>query len=406
MSPPRDECVRVVRIQSRICVGGPALHSILLAEGLSRRAGSRYDTVLLSGALEPGEACMDDVARTRGVEIETIPEMRRSVSPGRDLRALARVVEVLRRVKPTIVHTHTAKAGAVGRLAARIARVPIVLHTFHGHVFDGYFSPARTRAFIAVERSLARATDQILAISEQQRRDLVERYRIAPSDKVRVIPLGLDLRAFQAVEPRAEPVGALRRACGIDAGARVVVTVGRLVPIKRFDVLIDAFLEVAAGAEDVHLVIVGEGELRSALEARSGGHPRIHFTGLRRDLPDIYADVDLMALSSDNEGTPVAVIEALASGVPVVATDVGGVRDVLRAGTGTIVPPGNVSALAEAMRARLATPLVLSLAQRKDIVARYSHTRLLSDMESLYDRLVEARRIPRRWMARAEEGLG
>lgn len=380
--------MRVVRIQSRICVGGPALHSILLSEGLSHRNGSRYDTVLLGGALEAGEHSMAELAEARGVEIRTVSTMRRAVRPTADAAAVAELVRILREVKPHIVHTHTAKAGAVGRTAARLAGVPLVLHTFHGHVFDGYFSKRKTQVFLRIERGLAKMTDQILAISEQQRRDLVETYRIAPPEKVGVVPLGLDLRRFRAVAPRARS-GPLRRAFGIPDAHRVVVTVGRMVPIKRFDLLIRAFR--ALELEDAHLVLVGEGESREELEAQAHGHPRIHFTGLRRDLPEIYGDADLMALSSDNEGTPVAVIEALASGLPVVATDVGGVRDIMRDGMGQIVAPGNAQSFAEALRDGLSAPQVLQDVLRDDIVRRYSHERLLSDIERLYDRLVTER---------------
>jgi glycosyltransferase involved in cell wall biosynthesis len=342
---------------------------------------------------------MLDVARARGVEIETIPSMRRSVHLGEDARAVAEVGRVLRRLKPDIVHTHTAKAGAIGRTAARLAGVPLVLHTFHGHVFDGYFSERKTSAFLAVERGLARLTDRILAISERQRQDLVERYRIAPAEKVGVVPLGLDLGRFAAVEPRRPAVGRLRAELGISPAAPVIVTVGRLVPIKRFDLLIDAFRAALEQLPGARLVIVGEGECRAELEARAAGHPSIHFTGLRRDLEHVYADADLMVLSSDNEGTPVAVIEALASGLPVVATDVGGVRDVVPSGAGTIVPPGDARALAEALHVRLRAQSTLQDAHRQDVLRRYSHRRLIEDMENLYDRLVlERGRSRGRWM--------
>ncbi len=380
--------MRVVRIQSRICVGGPALHSILLSEGLSARSGSRFQTVLLGGALEPGEASMEAFALARGVEPITIPSMRRSPHPLYDAMAVAQVTRILRKVRPHVVHTHTAKAGAIGRVAARIARVPLLLHTFHGHVFDGYFSPAKTRAFMAVERALARVTDRILVLSEQQRRDVVHTYRIAKPEQVEVVPLGLDLGPFLAVRP--EP-GPLRRELGLPPEARIVLGVGRLVPIKRFDLLIEAFIRLAPRSPDAHLVLVGDGELRAALEKQAAGHPRIHFAGLRRDLPAIYADAAALALSSDNEGTPVAVIEAVAAGVPVVATDVGGVRDVLDPEAGTIVRPGDADALSRALNDLLALPWTPKDAQRRDIGTRFSHRRLIGDIEGIYERLARAR---------------
>lgn len=384
--------MRVVRIQSRICVGGPALHSILLSEGLSGRKGSKYETTLLGGALEPGEASMEALARSKGVEVVTVPEMGRSVKPGSDFVAIAKVARLLRKIRPQIVHTHTAKAGAVGRVAARLAGVPLVVHTFHGHVFDGYFSPAKTRFFIETERALARLSDHILSISEQQRVDLTERYRIAPARKVGVVPLGLELERFRAVAPRSPERGVLRRELGIPAEAPMVVTVGRLVPIKRFDLLIEAFRALQAELPEARLVIVGEGECREALEFQARGQQHVYFTGLRRDLRDIYADADLMALSSDNEGTPVAVIEAVASGVPVVATDVGGVRDILTSqGMGLVTRPGQVRGLADALRLRLTHRRAPSSAERDKIVRRYSHQRLIDDIEALYDRLLSER---------------
>lgn len=386
--------MRVVRIQSRICVGGPALHSILLTEGLSHRNGSRYDTVLIGGGLEPGEKPMEAFARERGVDILTVPEMRRAVRPGPDARAVAALVRHIRRLKPDIVHTHTAKAGAVGRVAARLAGVPVVVHTFHGHVFEGYFSARKARAFVMAERALARMTDQVLAISEEQRRDLVERYRIAGADKVRVVPLGLDLTGFRAIEGGD---GAFRAELGLPPGARLVVGVGRMVPIKRFDRLIEAFHRLHDRSPGpAHLALVGDGETRAALEAQVAGLPapvrsRVHFTGMRADLPRIYADADLLVLSSDNEGTPVAVIEALVSGVPVVATDVGGVRDILsHPSLGTVVA-ASAEALADAMSLRLSHPGRLGTAHREEVLRKFSHRRLLTDIEAVYDRLVQMR---------------
>lgn len=390
---------RVVRIQSRICVGGPALHSILLSEGLSYRSGSRYETTLIGGALEPGERSMADFAEARGVRCESLPSMQRAVHPARDARAIYEVTRRLRALRPTIVHTHTAKAGAVGRPAARLAQVPVVLHTFHGHVFEGYFTSRKAKAFIAAERALARVSDRILAISKQQRDDLVEKYRIAPAHKVRVVPLGLDLDRFRTTSVDAR--GGLRQELGIDAATPLVVAVGRLVPIKRFDVLLDAFARVLPKRPDAHLAIAGDGapEERAALELQAAPFAdRVHFLGWRQDLEQLYVDADVLALTSDNEGTPVTVIEALSTGLPVVATKVGGVEDVVDDRSGTLVAPGDVEAIAAALEARLASPARLSERVRDDITARFSHRRLVSDIEGLYDDLVASKlgvRAPR-----------
>lgn len=383
--------MRVVRIQSRICVGGPALHCILLTEGLSHRNGSRYDTTLISGALEPGEVSMESFASERGVQFQVLPEMGRSVRPWADAVSVARLVRMLRRLKPDIVHTHTAKAGAVGRVAARMAGVPHVLHTFHGHVFEGYFSGRKAQAFVQVERGLARLTDRIFAISEEQRRDLVERYRIAPAEKVQVVPLGLDLGRFRQIEGRSNK---LRAELTLDESAQVILAVGRMVPIKRFDRLIDAFALVDRSSS--HLVLVGDGETRASLEAQVRTLPpdvaaRVHFTGMRHDLPELYADADLVALSSDNEGTPVAVIEALAAGVPVVATRVGGVPSVVDSPElGSLVEP-NPPDLARSIAQRLDAGGSLPESARDEVFQKFSHHRLLRDVQGVYDALVSVR---------------
>ncbi|MCB9655227.1 MAG: glycosyltransferase [Deltaproteobacteria bacterium] len=393
---------RVVRIQSRICVGGPALHTILLSEGLSRGAGSAYETVLISGQLEPGEAPMSTFAADRGVFFETVPEMRRQVHPVRDASALWSLVAKLKRYRPSIVHTHTAKAGAIGRLAARIAGVPFVVHTFHGHIFDGYFSKARVRAFVAAERALSRLSDCVIAISEQQRVDLVERYRVAPANKVRVIPLGLDLDRFRSISAEARSDGMARREIGLPANAPIVVSAGRLVPIKRYDLLVEAFSGVLSSLPDAHLVIVGDGteaERSSLLDlvAKLGVSNRVHFPGWRRDVERVYAESDLFALTSDNEGTPVSLIEALASGIPAVSTDVGGVRDVLRPELGEVVARGDVAAIRRAIVSRLVGasggPDRLRDDLRDDVVRRFSHHRLIRDITNLYDELLGSKAL-------------
>lgn len=380
---------RVALIQSRICGGGPSLHTILLSQGLSYRNGSAFDAVLLGGALEPGELPMDSYAAARGVSYEVLSDMRRPVHPVRDVKAISRLTKRLTQLKPTIVHTHTAKAGAVGRIAASLAGVPIKIHTFHGHVFEGYFNEKVAKAFIKVERMLAAQSDQILAISDKQKRDLVDVYQIAPEEKVRVVPLGMELEQFSAIDRRER--GALRQSLGIPADAPVIAAMGRLVHIKRVDVLIDAFMRISERLPEAHLMIAGDGELRDALEAQAAPlADRIHFLGWRDDQANIYREADLFVLSSDNEGTPSSVIESVCAGVPVVATDVGGVADVLETpDCGALVPAGDAAALGEAMAAELAQARVLSAPIRERMARRYSHHRLVRDMESLYHQLVE-----------------
>ena len=382
--------MRVVQIQSRICVGGPSLYSIALSQSLSYRAGSRYDTLLIGGGLEDGESSMESYARERAVRIERVPQMRRAVRPTKDLQALVHMSARLRAHRPYIVQTHTAKAGAIGRSAALVNRVPIVIHTFHGHVFDGYFSERKARAFIQVERALARYTDVVLALSKQQRIELVDRYRIAPADKVRVMPIGVDLDRFASVDRRKR--GALRAELGLSSETPLVVAVGRLVPIKRFDLLIAAFERVVGRGTDAHLVIAGDGAPteRAKLEnAAQGISDRVHFLGWRSDTDILFNDADVFALTSDNEGTPVAVLEALVSGTPIVATRVGGVEDIVSSEMGELVEPGDVAQIAQALTNVLSRPQTLSDEVRRSVHERFSHRRLVRDTAELYDELID-----------------
>ena len=388
---------RVVRIQSRICVGGPALHSIILTRGLSYAAGSRYDTTLFGGRLEDGESSMAAFAAQRGVEINVVPSMGRAVRPGQDARAVADVARRIRAVRPSVVHTHTAKAGAIGRTAAMLNRVPIIVHTFHGHIFDGYFSPRKTKLFVQVERSLARVTDVILSLSNQQREDLIEKYRIAPAEKVRVLPLGLELDRFRAIDRRDR--GSLRRSLGLDQTTPLILAVGRIVPIKRFDLLIEAFKRLLPHCPSAHLAIAGDGAPadKAGLEALAASvADRVHFLGWRRDQDVLYTDADVLALTSDNEGTPVTVIEAITSGVPVVATRVGGVEDIVSDEMGTLVRPGAVEEIAAALKKSLDRPTSLREALRDRIATRFSHRRLVRDMTELYDELIDRKRLPQK----------
>lgn len=346
--------------------------------------------MLIGGGLEPDEAPIDDFAQRHGVAYDQIPEMRRALDPRNDAIALVKLVARIRELRPDIVHTHTAKAGALGRIAARIARVPLVVHTFHGHVFDGYFSRKRARFFKRTERGLARLSDAIVAISERQREDLVTHYRIAPREKVHVVPLGLDLDRFLAVER-----GSVSFREELEIGsAPLVVSVGRLVPIKRFDLMIDAFDELRKVRPEAHLAIAGDGEEHAKLSARAATSRHVHLVGLRRDLERIYGSANLFVLSSDNEGTPVAAIEALASGLRVVATDVGGIGDFLSPDLGLRVPRGDAKQLAMAMLAGLEGPAP-GPEGRARIAAKFSHLRLIEDITELYDGLFERRPLRR-----------
>ena len=289
-------------------------------------------------------------AEQHGVPPIQIPELVTDTSVGRrDVRAVRALTRVIRDVRPHIVHTHTAKAGFLGRVAARLARTPVLVHTFHGHVLHGYFPAWKSRLLRGIEVGLGLATDQVIAISPGVRDDLL-RYRVAPVSKIEVVPLGLDLTPF---ERAPEHAGTLRRELNLSADAFVMAIVGRIVPIKTHALFLRAARTVVAKHPETVVLVVGDGDQRAATEqlaAQLDLRPQVLFLGWRRDLPAVYADTDLLVVSSNNEGTPVAAIEAMAARCPVVATRVGGVPDLISDRvTGMLVPPGDPERLAQAL---------------------------------------------------------
>jgi glycosyltransferase involved in cell wall biosynthesis len=348
--------VRLVRIISRLNIGGPAIQAITLTQRLTALG---YDTTLIRGREAPDEGSMDYLAEEVDVHPVLIRTLERNPGP-QDLVALYLLVRALRARQPRIVHSHAAKAGTLGRLAALLAfrpgRRPVLVHTFHGHSLSGYFSSRRNAAFLRIERFLARRTDRLIAVSAEVRDELAE-LGVAPRDRFAVVPLGFDLSSFLVADPeRGERRRALRAELGIAEDALVVTLVARLVPIKR----VDRFLRVASLLRDVpglRFVIVGDGELRDELQAseqtRALGSALV-WAGFRRDMPDVYFASDVVAQTSDNEGTPVALIEAQAAAVPVVTTAVGGVASaVLDGESGRITAVDDDEGMAGAIRGYL-----------------------------------------------------
>jgi glycosyltransferase involved in cell wall biosynthesis len=379
-APPRPRRpLRLVRVIARLNVGGPALHTVLATAGL--RPG--IETTLATGRVAPNETEAADLLDRFGVRPVRIPGLGRSLSPVDDVRAFASLVSLMRRVRPDVVHTHTAKAGALGRVAARVAGVPIVVHTFHGHVFEGYFGPAVSGAVVRAERTLTRFADRVVAVSDEVGRDLVERFRVTPRGKLVVVPVGLPLGELLACESRR---GALRRELSLAADAAVVAFVGRLVAVKEPHVALDAWKLVRRELPNATLVVVGDGDLAASLRARRD--EGVVFLGWRRDLATILADTDLALLTSRNEGTPVALVEAAAAGVPAVATRVGGVPSVVDDGrTGVLVPAGDAAAIAAAVVALVRDEprrRAMGAAARARAVAKWSDARLLADLRALY----------------------
>lgn len=377
-------------------MGGPALHVAYLTAGLRDRG---YDTTLVAGTLARGEDSMAFVADGLGVDVVTIPELGREISPFRDVLATLRLAGLIRRERPQILHTHTAKAGTVGRAAALLAgsaRPPIVVHTFHGHVLRGYFGPLRSRFFRGLERRLARDSTALVAVSPQVRDDLVG-LGVAPAGKFAVVRLGIELgERVGAADDRAET----RRYLGISDGRFAVGWVGRMTAVKRGDDVLEGFKLLRDRGVDATLCLVGDGPDRPQLERRAHELGIVRdtlFLGYQEDVAPLYAAFDALVLPSGNEGTPVSVIEALAAGRPVVATRVGGVPDVVRDGEdGFLVDAGATGELAERLGRLAADPELrerLGAAGRARVLPRYAVGRLVEDVDRLYRSLLIAARI-------------
>ena len=342
---------------------------------------------------------MEYVVDELGVQPVYIDQLRRELSFASDALAVRRIVQLIRRLRPTVLHTHTAKAGAVGRVAALLAgsaRPPVVVHTFHGHVLRGYFSPTRARTFQQIERVLARRSDALIAVSPEVRDDLVE-LGVAPAEKIVVVRLGLDLDRRLSADPSAR--AAVRAELGIPDDGFLIGWLGRMTEIKRVDDLLDACARLRAKGVDAYLALVGDGPLRDELKDKAealGIADRTRFVGFRESVGELYAAFDVVALTSANEGTPVTVIEALACGLPVVATDVGGVSDVVQDGrSGFLVPANDVAAVAARLEQLAGDPKLCSVmgeSGRAFVVPRYSVPRLGEDIDRLYRSLLQEQR--------------
>jgi glycosyltransferase involved in cell wall biosynthesis len=385
--------IRVLRVIARLNVGGPAIQAITLSRLLEERG---YATRLIRGQEGAREGSMDALAEQLGVSPVSLPTLKRRIGLG-DLASLVFLVRQIRRWQPQILHTHAAKAGALGRLAALLAgrrRPPVIVHSFHGHVLTGYFPPLVSVAFTAIERTLARFTTCLIAVSEEVRFDLV-RLRVAPLEQIIVVPLGFDFSRFDvSEEERRKRRDVFRRSIGIPLDVPVVTLVARLEPIKR----VDRFLRVANLIEEpqgTRFLVVGDGALREKLQqspeaARLGN--RVVWAGIRHDMPDVYFASDVLAVTSDNEGTAVGAIEAHAVGLPVVSTRVGGMTAVVADGeTGLLVEPQDEGGFAAALKkVLLDDQLRRRLGQRGAAHARseFSLDRLIEDIDGLYRRLL------------------
>lgn len=366
-------------------MGGPAIHVLLLAHHLR----PEYGTVLVSGLEAEREGNMLPLAERLGVDVVRMPELGREINFFGDLISVFKLVWLIARERPDIVHTHTAKAGFVGRIAARLCRVPVVVHTFHGHVFHGYFGPLKSRAFVYLERLLARLTDAILTVNEQQRQELIA-YRVAPPAKIQSVLLGLELR--ELASGAADP-SVLRRKWGVPLEVPLAGIVARLVPVKGHELFLDAAAELHHSRPDARFVLVGDGERRAELEAYAAtlGVPVV-FAGWETDLKAVYAALDVVCLTSFNEGSPLALIEAMATGKPVVSTAAGGVVDLITdEENGLLVLDRDPEAFSQAIQRLLDDPsFAATIGQRgrASVYPLYDVSRLVADIRVVYAELL------------------
>lgn len=393
-SPPSGaRPLRILRVIARLNIGGPAIQAITLTH---RMSSVGYQTTLVRGVEGPREGALDDLAAALGVRPRRVRWLRRELGPW-DALAFLSIRRLLRASRPDIVHTHAAKAGALGRLVALTIhpRRPLTVHTFHGHVLEGYFSGRKARLFRFIERWLARQTTCLIAVSPEVRADLL-RMRIASPEKVRIVPLGFDLERFQCgdAERRARRAS-FRATAGISDSVTLVTLVARLVPIKR----VDRFLEIAAllvNEPQLHFLIVGDGELREDLIASPAAErlgARLTWAGFTNRIENVCFASDMVVLTSDNEGTPVSLIEAQAAATPVVSTDVGGVRAVVRPGlSGFVVASTDHRGFAAAISTLAADEHQarrFGQAGREHVTATFTLDRLVADLDHLYRELLE-----------------
>ena len=436
--------IKILRVIARLNIGGPAIHAVLLTRYMQDMG---CDTLLVSGQVSAEEGYMSYLTEAQGVEPLFLPRLSRQLVPLNDLLVLIHLLHIMRKFRPDIIHTHTAKAGALGRLAGAIYNLPRrfrfkskvnnknftgnqvvdsgsampnglcrIVHTYHGHVLRGYFSPIKSKLFQLIEKLLAKLTDVIVVVSEQQKNELCNNFGIGRPDQYRVIPLGLNLTSFRNLNCYKKRFRTNQRI--VDEKTKLIGIVGRLTPIKNHGLFLEAvhLFMTNNGKHKPQFLIVGDGELRNDLERATKQLALgncVTFTGWICDLTALYADLDILALTSDNEGTPVAIIEAMTAEVPVIATNVGGVSELiserglrdscLRKGDfevcerGILVSADDATGFAKGLEYLLDHPEVCKrMGERgKDYALKnHSKERLISEMHQLYRSLMVQKRMP------------
>ncbi len=375
--------IKIIRIITRLSISGSSQHVMEMAAMFN---SGRYSTTVIYGNVESYE--QDNLYLAKNLELDMInlSRMKREISPINDILTIWNLWRIMRKIKPDIVHTHTAKAGLVGRLAAWLAGVPVIIHTFHGNNFRGYFGRFFSGVSVNLERLMARLSTCIIAISERQREELLA-FRIAPEGKIRVIPRGIDLGR---IKYGSDDTGKFKQEQGISRDKKLIGFIGRLTQIKNPYTFIDVAARVLQERRDVVFIFAGDGEMSDELRFRVrelGLAENVVFTGFIKDLRRLYADLDALLLTSFNEGTPVAILESIANSVPVIASRVGGVPDLIEAGvSGSLFDPTDAEGFAKCVLDLLANPAKyrkMAEAAVETINRDYTLARLRENMESL-----------------------
>ena len=374
--------IKIISVVTRVAMDSAGKQAILITDNLDKDI---YDPILVTGSCEANEVDMSRWVDERDIRHVHIPEMKREIRPVQDFIAICKMFRLFIKEKPDIVHTRTAKCGTIGRVAAKLAGVPIIIHTFDGHVFSGYFGKFKTSIILTIERILARFTTRIIAISNCQKKELVDYLKISDPDKISVVHIGFDFSQFKPAN------GELRRELKLEDNDLLVGFVGRLAPIKRVDRLINAYARVAEEIPQGKFVFVGDGELRAEMEElvrEKKLSDKTFFLGVRQDLESVYSGIDVIALSSDNEGTPAVLIEALAYGKPAVSTDVGGISDVVTDGfSGLLAQPNGSGDLAQALLTVLSSQNLRNTMGRNgrdEMLRKFSLENLIQKLDTLY----------------------
>ena len=396
---------RILRIHNRLITGGPSLNALYLSKYLS----SQFETLLVVGEKEDHEQNAYFLAEQMGIKPILIPDMGRSIHPLKDYKAYKKIQRIIRDFKPDIVHTHSAKPGAVGRLAASSLNIPVIVHTYHGHVFHSYFGKLKTKIIINTERFLAKKSHALIAISDQQKNELTEDFHIADKDKFKVIPLGFELKKFS--ENPDEKRKKFRKEFNLEDDVIAIGIIGRLVPVKNHNLFLEGINYLLnTSSKKIKAFIIGDGETRQALENKAGQlnipfsqdhdpNASLIFTSWRNDIDVINAGLDIIALTSLNEGTPVSLIEAQAASKPIVSTRVGGIGDiVLENETALLSNINDITSFRENLLKLVENDDLRRSFHKKGadhVQKKFSVERLASDMSNLYYELLDKAKFKR-----------